>query len=128
VGTWGIGVWQDDVAADVLTTFEDLRDEGYSATRAIRTIVKDPPWGWDDAEDSAVQMLAIVTLALQQGVLDAKLQQRGLDVIDSQLALSSDENVPQDQANARKQLLLRLKALIIAGEVSPEDLKSVTAP
>jgi hypothetical protein len=48
MGTWGIGVWQDDVARDVIRAFEDLLKHGKTPVEAVHTILVDPPWRWGD--------------------------------------------------------------------------------
>jgi hypothetical protein len=102
MGTWGIGVWQDDVAADVVVMFADLLQEGYTAAQAVQHVLDDPPWGWEDEEDAAVQLLAVTAIALQHGVLEAALRDRAVAAIDSQVSLWCwEDTYPGDFADAR---------------------------
>ena len=83
MGAWGNGVWQDDVADDVLIAFEDALRDGLTAGAALRRVLDDPPYGWDDEDDSATQLLAIAALALQHELLDPDLRERAIAMIDS---------------------------------------------
>jgi hypothetical protein len=128
MGAWGVGVWQDDAADDVILRFEDLREEGYDAQEALRRVLANPPWGWGDLDDDAVQILALAALALQHGVLDPALRDRAISTIESGDPMGTwTESDPEDIA-ARKQILERFKALLLRGTATPEELKSITAP
>src|SRR5262249_44019103 len=65
VGNWGNGVWQDDGAAEVILMFKELLEGGRTPREAVQGVLADPPWGWGDQDDDAVQVLAIAALALQ---------------------------------------------------------------
>jgi hypothetical protein len=128
MGAWGIGVWQDDVAQDVIVLFQDLRREGCSATEAVQRALENPLWRWDDEEDSARQVLAIAALALQQGVMEPSLRNRTLATIDSGVSLWPWESAQTEIADARKTLLSRFRELVLKGSATDEDFTSVTAP
>jgi|GEM_PF-5228195 len=48
MGAWGNGVWQDDVAHDMLLMFDDLLETGATPAEAIPLVILDPPYGWGD--------------------------------------------------------------------------------
>jgi hypothetical protein len=128
MSAWGIGVWQDDMADDVVLMFNDLCEEGYDAREALRRVMADPPWGWGDVDGDAAQILALAALALQHGVLDPALRDRAITMIESGDPLGTWTQSDPQVVAAREQLLERFKALLQCGSATPEELKEVTAP
>jgi hypothetical protein len=130
MGTWGIGVWQDDVTADVIRAFADLLKQGRTPVEAVQNILEDPPWGWGDQDDDVVQILALAALALQQGVLDSALRARAISLIESGIESSDPldrwtESQPEQFA-ARQEALEHFKALLVRGTATADELASVT--
>jgi hypothetical protein len=128
MGAWGNGVWQDDVAHDAIAMFEELREDGYDAQEALQRVLADPPWGWGDRGDDAVQILAIAALALQHGVLDPALRDRAIAMIESGAPLGRWTESGPEMIAARTEVLERFKALLQRGSATPEELKEVTTP
>jgi hypothetical protein len=83
MGTWGAGIFDDDVARDVQEQFDSIRQQGYSVSAATQQILKDPPWGSDDDEDAAVTYLALAALQLAHGELEPTLREKAIAVIAS---------------------------------------------
>ncbi len=128
MGAWGNGVWQDDVAHDVILRFEQLLAEGRTPGEAVQQILLDPPWGWGDQDDDVVQVLALAALALQQGVLDTALRDRAISLIESGEPLDRWTESEPEKSAARQALLDHFKALLVRGTATVEELASVTEP
>lgn len=128
MGIWGHGIWQDDVAADALVRFNDLLAAGGSASDALQGVLASPPWGWHDAVDAAVQVLALAAVALEHGVLDAALRDRALATIESGVPLWRWTDAEPEDVTARKDVLEQFKGLLLHGAASSEQLKNVTEP
>lgn len=128
MGTWGIGVWQDDVAGDVVGVFEDLLESGNTAAQAVEAVLLDPPWGWDDEDDEVVQILALAALALQHRVLASGLRDRALSILESGVALERWSDSRAELIAARMQLLEQYQALLRQGAAPADELASVTRP
>jgi hypothetical protein len=78
MGTWGNGVWQDDVSVDLVLQFEQFLTQGGAPEEAVQELLLGPPWGWGDQDGDAVQILALSALALQHGALRSDLRERPL--------------------------------------------------
>ncbi len=130
MGNWGNGVWQDDVADDVILKFDGLLEEGNSPIEAVRRVLEDPPYRWGDWDDDAVQILAIAALALQHGVLDPALRDRAIAMIESGAPLGrwNWEGSRPEKIAARMAVLDQLKILLIRGAATAEELSQVTRP
>lgn len=130
MGAWGNGVWQDDVADDVLIMFEDLLEAGTTPTEAIRLIILDPPWPLGDWDDGPTQVLAFAALALEYKILTSRLRSWAIAAIDSGAPLGRwiwDEANP-DHYLHRAAVIEQFKAMLKRGTAAPEELESVTRP
>jgi hypothetical protein len=128
VGNWGNGVWQDDVADDVILRFQELLEDGRTPREAVQGVLADPPWGWGDQDDDVVQVLAIAALAVQHGVLDPALRDRAIAMIESGDPLGRWTQSRPEKIAARQEVLDRFKGLLARGTATPEELASVTEP
>jgi hypothetical protein len=128
VGAWGSGVWQDDVAHDIILRFEQLLTEGRTPGEAVQDILLDPPWGWGDQDDDAVQVLALAALALRHGVLDSALHNQAISLIESGAPLDRWTESRPAQIAARQAVLEHFKALLERGTATVDELASVTEP
>lgn len=128
MGAWGNGVWQDDMAYDVILAFEDLREHGSTAAEAVQRILVSAPWGWRDIDAASAQVLALAALALESGVLDPALRDRAIATIESGDPLGRWTESGPEMIAARTEVLERFKALLQRGTATPEELKSVTTP
>jgi hypothetical protein len=128
MGTWGIGVWQDDVAADVIVMFDDLLENGSTAVQAVEGVVTDPPRGWKDEDDEVVQVLALAALAIEHGVLDPQLRDRALALIESGSPMERWTDSGVEEIAARQQLLEQFQGLLRRGVATAEELENVTWP
>lgn len=113
MGTWGTGVFDDDVAQDVQRLFEASLASGQSVASAARRIVDDPPWPLDDEEDAAVTYLALARLQLERGAVEPTIREKALAVIASGVPLWRWENAPPDQLREREKVLDELKVKLL---------------
>lgn len=130
MGAWGNGVWQDDFAVDVVYLFDQLLEAGATASEAVRRVILDPPWSWNDVDECDAQILALAALALQHEALTPSLRDWAVATITSGSALEGWDWEGADPKNiaARKEILERFKALLLRGTATAEELESVTGP
>lgn len=128
MGTWGTGIWQDDVAQDVILRFDQLLMKGRTAGEAVQDILVDPPWGWGDPDDDGVQILALAALALRHGVLSLALRDRAISLIEEDAPLDRWTESAPGQIAARQAVLEHFKALLERGTATVAELASVTEP
>jgi hypothetical protein len=128
MGAWGNGVWQDDVAHDVILRFDELLAKGRTPGEAVQEILLDPPWGWGDQDDDAVQVLALAALALRHGALGPTLRNQAISMIDSGDPLDRWTGSPPEKRAARQEVLDHFKTLLVRGAATADELASVTEP
>lgn len=113
MGTWGTGIFDDDVAVDVKVMFEEDLKRGYSVSDTTRHILSDPPWSFEDEEDTAVMVLALAGLQLEHDALDHAIRERAIHIIDSGVPLWRWEGQVEERVAERTALLSALRQQLI---------------
>lgn len=130
LGNWGIGIMQDDVAADTEIEFEDALAEGLTTTEATQRVLGDPPWPVSDYDDGPVTYMALAALQLKHNILTADIRNLAIGAATSDAAIGRFEwdGAPEGKVAARKELLRRFSEILERGSCTPEELEQVTYP
>ena len=81
MGAWGTGFLENDVAADVNATFEDVLDAGGSVADAVEAVMDEWRDALDDMDDGPAIVLALAWLTSARGEVPAEIKTRALQVI-----------------------------------------------
>lgn len=128
MGAWGVGVWQDDVAADVCRGYADARTAGMDVEAALAAVWADPPWPLDDPDDQVATVLALAACGLADGCLPVTLAAAALQCIASGAALERWTAAPAEMLAQRQQVVQQFTDLLRRGSASPAALRAVTEP
>jgi len=85
VGTWGYGIFEDDIASDVRGEFEDAIAEGLDSSAATQRVFEVFGEAVEDEEEGAVVWLSLAALQLDRGVLQDDIRDRALAAMSSDL-------------------------------------------
>jgi len=83
VGTWGTGLYQSDVAADVRTVYRDCKKLGFSGSDLAAIVLETVGAKSADSEDGKLAQLALADLLCKDRMLSKALQQTALRIIKS---------------------------------------------
>lgn len=83
MGTYGAGIFQDDVAADVRAAFLEQLAAGVAPPEATRAVADMYGAALADSEDGPVVWLALAATQWEYGALDPRVRDRALAVIAS---------------------------------------------
>ena len=89
MGTWGAGVFSDDLACEVRDLYRDLLAEGYSAEEARDAVLQSWIEFLNDVDAGPVIWLALAVTQWKLGRLDEQTRARALAVIESGEALNA---------------------------------------
>lgn len=128
MGTWGVGVWQDDVATDVRDEFEAALSSGLSVADATRYVLEHPPWPLDDEDEGPVTYLTLAALQLEHGALQPAIRDTALRIIASGAGMERWEDEGEDALPERLAVLTRFRGLLEKGACTPAELSAVTEP
>ena len=81
MGTWGIGVFDDDVASDVKDQYLSFLEEGYVGSKATKEVVAQFAEVIEDSDDGCVFWIALAAVQSEVGRLERTVKQRALKII-----------------------------------------------
>src|SRR5262245_3734214 len=81
MGTWGTGLYSDDLAADLRTDSRDCIGEGLSAAAAVDRLMAEYASSIDDPDEGTVFWLALADVGWRLGHLDERVRQKALKII-----------------------------------------------
>ena len=93
MGTWGTGLFSDDLAADVREGFRDLIGEGLTTEAAVSRLLREYKSSLRDPGEESVFWLALADTGWRLGRLDDAILNNALRVIDSGQDLARWEDV-----------------------------------
>jgi hypothetical protein len=107
-----VDLFDADLAADVRTAFENRIKKSSSLEETTTFVLKKFKFALEDTDDEPIIFLALAALQLEQGEIQAQVRARALEIIDSGQDLQRWEEANTEMFEARKQVLLDLKAKI----------------
>jgi hypothetical protein len=113
-GTWGVGIFNDDVALDVRDAFEDALSDGFDVPAATRRVLREFAERIEDIDDGPVIYLALTALQLERGSLQPEIREQALRIIATSQSLARWEGADPAILVERKHVLEQLKAHLSA--------------
>jgi hypothetical protein len=114
MGTWGVGIFDDDVALDIRDAFEDALANGLSVAVATQKILEDFAEYLEDSDDRPVIFLALTALQLEQGTLQPDMREMALRIIASGEAMACWQDTDATTQAERVQVLETLQSNLVA--------------
>src|SRR4051812_28049419 len=98
MGAWGTDIFEDDVASDVRSTFEDELEGGGSVAHATAVVLREWSEAFEDENDGPIVWLALAALQLDRGQLQGRVRNEALAVIDAgnNQRRWDEESTPED--------------------------------
>jgi hypothetical protein len=87
VGTWGPGIFSDDLAADVRDDYRDAIGDGMSGAEATTHVLSAHADALADQESASVVWLALAVAQSHAGRLEDQVRVRAIEIIDGGLDL-----------------------------------------
>ncbi len=78
MGTWGVALFQDDLAADLRDEFRDLIGEGLSSTEATDRLKTEFASSLEDVDEKPVFWIALAHIQWKLGRLDEHTKHEAL--------------------------------------------------
>jgi hypothetical protein len=113
MGTWGPGIFEDDVALDVRGDFQEHLDSGTAPEAAADQVLGGYQDSLEDMDDGPVVILALAASLLDAGVRSHSVLDEARRVIETQAGLERWEDDPTALAQRRavyREMAGRLKA------------------
>ncbi len=114
MGTWGTGIFDDDVALDVRDAFEDALSDGLDISAATRRALEEFGSAAEDSDDGPIIYLALAALQLQREALQPEIREKVLHLIATGEGLGRWEDADPAALTDRKLVLETLKTKLAA--------------
>ncbi len=115
MGTWGVAIFSDDLAADLRGDFRDLIGDGLTSTEATDRLLAEYVSSLDDSDEMPVFWIALAVAQWKLGRLEDRTKQMALQVIDNGMDLARWDNT-KDRAK-REVVLAKTREELLS--VSP---------
>ena len=122
MGTWGVGVFQNDVADDVKTAYISKLKIGKSDKEAFEEIVSENEELLSDNEDAVDFWLALASVMYDHGRLNDEARQKAMALLDAD---NDSERWDEKEYGKRKKELEKLKTKLCS-EMPPRKKVAVT--
>ncbi|MBK1813218.1 DUF4259 domain-containing protein [Clostridium sp. YIM B02505] len=114
MGTWGYGIFDDDTASDIKGDFDEYIKEGLSVTEATESILEEyQEIIEEDEEDGPTVYLALASLQMTHGQLQADIKEIALEIIESGKGFEIWEESGENELDERKKVLNQLKLQLL---------------
>ncbi len=118
MGTWGVGIFSDDLAADLRGDFRDLIGEGMTPGQAVDKLLSEYASSVHDDEEMPVFWLALAASQWQLGRLEGRTRENAIRLIESGQDLVRWER-PKDREK-RAALLSQLRERLLSPPPPPK--------
>lgn len=121
MGTWGAGIFEDDVALDVRDAMDDRLAAGLGLPEATEQTLADFAEELADSDDRPVIWLALAAIQLENGSLAASVRRHALEVIDRGDGLERWQDAGEQALSQRRHIVGELKTALEQAPVAEED-------
>lgn len=118
MGTWGTGLYSDDLASDLRGEFRDLIGEGHATAAAVDQLTAQYESSLRDSDEAPVFWLSLADTGWRLGRLDERVLMNALRVIESGEDLTRWQ-VQKDRVK-RAALLKKLRARLTSPQPKPK--------
>jgi hypothetical protein len=123
MGTWGPGIFSDDLALDVRDVWRNALMDGLDDADATKRVLDELQAAFDDDDEAVVAWLALAGAQHQTGRLQPLVRDRALAIIDAGGDLDSWKNESAAFVRAREKALAALAKKLRGPQPPPKTLK-----
>jgi hypothetical protein len=118
MGTWGVAVFSDDLAADLRDEFRDLIGEGLSSSQAVDKLLSEYAVSVGDDDEKSVFWIALASAQWKLGRLEARTKKEALRLI----ATGQDLKRWDDSKNRKKRaaVLEKVREQLLSPQPPPK--------
>ena len=114
MGTWGVAIFSDDLAADLRTDLTELIGEGLSVSEATDRLMTEYTSSLNDPDEKTVFWIALASAQWKIGRLEERTKQTALQIMDDGSDLIRWQN-PKDRAR-RAEVLEKARAELLSAQ------------
>lgn len=123
MGSWGYKLFEDDVALDARSIFEDALEKNKDVMRATKEVLHTFKQALDDQDEGPTIFFALAALQMEQGILEFWLKDKVLEIIEKGDGLDVWREAGEKEVAKRMKELEKLKEKILSDKY-PKKRKS----
>lgn len=115
MGTWGTGIYEDDMACDVRDAYQEMAEQGFSCKKSTGKIIKRYKSDLKKFPETVnLFWLALAKAQMESGVLDDRVRDKAIEMIDEGIDLQNWQELGADPETLeeRKTVLEQFRAEI----------------
>lgn len=115
MGTWGTGIYQDDMACDVRDAYQEKNENGISCEESTNQLLKEYNSDLEDFPETAnIFWLALTKAQIESGTLDNRIRDKAIEMIDKGIDLQNWKELGADSETLaeRKDVLKQFRIVI----------------
>lgn len=128
MGTWGTGIFSDDISRDIRDHYRELIEDGVDDAEATRRTLEKFRSYFDDPEEGVNCVVALAVTQSKIGRLDANLCARALTAIDSGSDLKMWEQENPKLLPKRREALNKARAQLTGPQPARKRLRPPPRP
>lgn len=128
MGAWGQGLWSDDTAADVRSTYREALEDGLDDAAAAGTVLTAFKEALDDADDGPVVWLALAAAQSNVGRLTENAKTKAIEVIDSGADLRRWDTADAKTTAKRRTVLAKLRDQLTGDQPAAKRIRRPSRP
>jgi hypothetical protein len=123
VGTWGAGIFSNDIAADVRDEYRLLLEDGLDGASATEKLLAEFADSQDDIDDGPALWLSLAATQYRLGRLEDQVRSRALQIIDdgSDLAHFKED---AKLMRAREKIIFKLRDQLVGPQHQPVRIRA----
>ena len=123
MGTWGTGIFQDDVALDIKDSYTERVRKGEDGERVTADLIAEYQSEFDEPDTKAVFWLALADTQWKLGRLEPEVKERALQCIRDGSELERWESATAADYRARKRALSALEERLMTPQPAKKTFK-----
>jgi hypothetical protein len=125
MGTWGAGIFADDLASDIREDYRRYIGDGLSTYEATDRLTRDYATSLTDSDERCVFWLSLAAAQWRLGRLEERVKSQAIDIIDSGANLLRWKSDPR-LLSSRKRALEKLRSELCSPQPSPRPVRKQT--
>lgn len=118
MGTWGVAIFSDDLAADLREDFKNLIGDGLTATQAVDKLLIEYQSSLEDQDEQPVFWIALAATQWSLGRLEERTKREALEIIESRRDLERWD--PPATKSKRAIVLEKLRGELLSQPPEPK--------
>ena len=123
MGTWGTGIFQDDVALDIKDSYTERVRKGEDGERVTADLIAEYQSEFDEPDTKAVFWLALADTQWKLGRLEPEVKERALQCIRDGSELERWKSATAADYRARKRALSALEERLMTPQPAKKTFK-----